>query len=237
VPVEREANRVGGGGHGGGADGPRAAGAAALREDPEELDGHLGRRPGAGGLVIGWLVHVEHGVKIRVERGEHRVSSQRGVVEPFHPALVEQEGRPQPVLLDQAFGDFRERDPVRGGQRLRVPAGHRQGDVRAVPLVQDAQHPADEGRVQERHVGRADEGGFGLPAQRGEPGGDPLHRSLARARVLDHGGARRQAGQILARGADDHDRAGRRARHDPDRPVQERGPVPFERRLRRAHPR
>ena len=53
MPVEREAHRAGGGGHGGGADGPRAAGAAALREDPEELDGDQITRDGATPLAAG----------------------------------------------------------------------------------------------------------------------------------------------------------------------------------------
>ena len=70
-----------------------------------------------------------------------------------------------------------------------------------------------------------------------EPRGDPLHRALALARILDHQGAPGQVGEVLARCADDHDRAVRRAGHDAGRPAQQGRPVPLQGRLGRAHPR
>jgi len=91
--------------------------------------------------------------------------------------------------------------------------------------------------VQERHVGGADERGIGAPAERGEPGGDPLHRALALPGVVDHDGALRQIRQILAAGSHHHDRPFSRACHDADRPAQQRRPVPLQRCLGRAHPR
>ena len=237
MPVEREARRSGRGVHGGGADGPRAAGAVAPREGAEELDGHLGLGPGPRLLVVGGRVDVEYRVQVRVERRQHPVLPQRVIIQTRHNALLEEEGGPQPVLLDQSFGGLRERDAVRGCQGLPVAARYRQRDVRAFPLGQDAKHPPDEGRVQERHVGGADERGIGAPAERGEPGGDPLHRALALPGVVDHHGALRQIRQILAVGPHHDDRPLGRARHDADRPAQQRRPVPLQRRLRRAHPR
>ena len=91
--------------------------------------------------------------------------------------------------------------------------------------------------MQERHVGGADERGFGAPAERGEPGGDPLHRALALPGIVDHHGALRQIRQVLAAGPHHDDGPLGRAGHDSDRPAQQRRPVPLQRRLRRAHPR
>ena len=169
----------------------RPAGITPSGQGAEEPDRHLGRRPGAGRRVVGGGIDVQHRVQVRVERGEHRVPFQRGVIQRFHLAFRKEERGPQPVLFDQALGGFRERDAVRGGQRLPVAPGDRKGHIRALALFHRAQHPPDEGRVQERHVGRADERDVGSPAQRGQPGGDTLHRALALARVIGDQGALR----------------------------------------------
>ena len=118
---------------------------------------------------------------------QHRVGEQGGVVQSLDLALGEQERGTQPVLLDEALGELGEADAVGGGQRLLVAAGHRQHDVRAVGWrAEDAEHPADEGRVQERQVGGGDERDVGPAGERGQAGGDPLERALALARVVDH---------------------------------------------------
>ena len=214
--------------------GPPAS--VALRQGAEELDRHLGRRAGTGRRVVGGSIDVQHRVQVRVERGEHRVRFQRGVIQRFHLALGKEVRGPQPVLLDQPLGGSRERDAVRGGQRLPVPAGDRQGHIRAFARFDSAQHPPDEGRVQERQVGGADERDLGSPAQRRQPGGDTLHRALALARVIGYQDALRQFREVLASGADDHNRAARRSRNDADRPAQQCRPVPLQCRLGRAHP-
>ena len=46
-----------------------------------------------------------------------------------------------------------------------------------------------------------------------------------------------QLGEVLAAGPDDHDGPAGRAGEDADRPGEQGGPVPFKRRLGRAHPR
>jgi hypothetical protein len=236
MPVEYDGHGVGRFAHRGGADDMRSAGVTAFQQSPEELDRHLGSRPGAGRRVVRGRIDVQHRVQVRVERGEHRIPFQRVVIQRFHLALLKEERGPQPVLFDQALGGFRERDAVRGGQRLPVPAGDRKGHIRAWALFHGAQHPPDESRVQERHVGRADEREVGSPAQRRQPGGDTLHRALTLARVVGYQGALRQLREVLAGGADDDNRAARRARHDPDRPAQQGGPVPLQGGLGRAHP-
>jgi uncharacterized membrane protein len=237
MPVEPEAGRAGRLVHGGGADRPRAAVSAGPGEGAERPDGHLGRGAGARILVVGLRVDVEHGIQVRVERGEQGVRFQRAVVQALDGALVEQEGGPQPVFPHQALGPRGEADPVRGGQRLRVAARDRQRHVRLFPLFEGAQHPPDEGRVQERHIGSADEGGVGASVKRGEPSRDPLHRALAVAGVVHHHGAFRQLGEVLAAGPDNDDGPPGRAREDADRPAQQGGPVPLQRRLGHPHPR
>ena len=196
--------------------GPRPESARASA--PNSWTVTAGSRAGARLLVVGWCVDVEHGVQVRVERGDQGVRLQRGVVQPLDRALVEQEGGPQPVLLHQPLGPRGEPDPVRGRQRLRVSPGHRQRHVRLLPLVEGAQHPPDEGRVQERQVGGADEGGVGASVERGEPGRDALHRPLAVPWVVHHHGAFRQRGEVLAAGPNDDDGPAGRAGEDADRP-------------------
>ena len=85
--------------------------------------------------------------------------------------------------MDETFRGDRQLGAVRGGQRLRVPARHGQPHVGA--LVDRAQHPADEGGVQERHVGGADEGHLGAVLESSQPGGYALHRALVFVRVVD----------------------------------------------------
>ena len=51
----------------------------------------------------------------RRERGEHRVTFQRGLIQRLHPALPEQERGPQPVLDDQALGRLPGRAAALGG--------------------------------------------------------------------------------------------------------------------------
>ena len=210
MPVEHDGQGVGGTAHGGGADHAGSAGVAVARTGPEELDGDLGGGPGAGRDVVRGSIDVQDRVQVRVERGQDRISSQRRLIQRFHPALAEEESWPEPVLLDQALGSCRERDAVGGGQRLLVPAGDWQGDIRAFAVLQDAEHPPDEGRVQERHVDGADERDVGAPGQRRQPGGDTLHRALALLRIVGNQGAFRQLRKVLAGSTDDHDRPARR---------------------------
>jgi len=185
-------------------------------------------------FVVFRLVDVDHGVQAGVERGQHRVILQGGHVQPRHHALLEQERGPEPFLFYQALRHRGEAGPVGGGQRLRVAAGDGQPHVRA--LVHRAQHPADEGGMQERHVGGADEGRVGVVYESAEPGGQALHRALALARVVYHLHVTRQLGKLLAFGADhDHGAAGR-PREDADGAAQQRRPVPLQGRLGRAHP-
>ncbi len=180
-----------------------------------------------------------HRVEVGVERADQRVrrsaaSSSRVTAH----SLNRNAGRSRSSLTRRSAVAASD-DAVGGSQRLRVAAGDRQRDVRSrvVLYFYDAEHSSDEGRVQERHVGGADEGGFRAPLEGGEPGRDPLDRTLALARVVDHLGALGQVRQLLAAGAHDHDRPAGRAGHDADRPVQQRRPVPFQRRLGRSHPR
>jgi len=184
-------------------------------------------------VVIG-LVDVDHRFQRGVERGQHGVVPERGLVQPGHGALLEQEGRPEAVGLDETFGRGGELGAVGGGQRLRVPAGHRQPHVGA--LVHRAQHPPDEGGMQERHVGGADEGHVRLVSEGGQAGGQALDRPLALPRVVHQLDVFRQRRQLLAVGADHHDRAAGGPGQDADRAAQQRRPVPLQGRLGRAHP-
>ena len=236
MPVEHDGHGVGRTTHRGGADRARSADTTSSGQSAEELDGNLGGGPGAGRDVIRGSVDVQDRVQVRVERGQHRVPSQRRLIQRLHPALAEEESGPEPVLLDQALGSARERDAVRGGQRLLVPAGHRQGDIGVFAVFQGAEHPPDEGRVQERQVSRADERNVGAPGQRRQPGGDTLHRASALARIVGDQGAFRQLREVLASGTDDHDRPARRPGHDPDRAAQQRGSMPLKCCLGKAHP-
>ena len=101
--------------------------------------------------------------------------------------------------LDEPLCGGRERGAVGGGQRLRVPARHRQAHVG--PLVHRAQHPPDEGGVQERHVGGADEGHVravlpGRPARRPGPAPGPCppaDRRLPRRPAAGRAGPGREA--------------------------------------------
>ena len=120
--------------------------------------------------------------------------------------------------------------------RLPMPAGSRQGDIRAIAFLQDTEHPPDEGRVQERHVGGADERDVGAPGQRGQPGGDALQRAFALVRIVGYQATFRQLREILARGTDDDDRPARRTSDNPDRAAEQRGPMPVECCLGGAHP-
>ncbi len=148
--------------------------------------------------------------------------------------VLEQEGRPEPVCPDEPLRCRGELGAIGGGQRLRVPARHRQAHVGA--LVHRAQHPPDEGGMQERHVGGADEGHVRTVHEGAQPGGQALDGSLALPRVVYHLDVRGQRGKLLARGTNHDDRAAGRPRQDADRTAQQRGPVPLQGRLGRAHP-
>ena len=81
----------------------------------EPLDDDLGRGPGPGRSVVAGLVDVEYRIQAGVERRQQRVGPEGGLVQPGHRALIEQEGRPQAVGLDEPLRDRRERRAVGGG--------------------------------------------------------------------------------------------------------------------------
>ena len=124
---------------------------------------------------------------------------------------------------------------VGGGQRLRVAADVRERDVGVA--VERAEHVADEGRVQERDVGRGHVRAVGAAVDGGEPGGQALQRPAPLALVLDHLHRGRQVRQVLPRRPDDDDRPVDLPADQPGDPAQERRAVPLQRGLRRAHPR
>ena len=173
VPVERrghmaaelDAGRRRGLRHCGGTNHLR--GPVTVGQHAEPLDRDLRGGLGPGRSVLAWLVDVDHRIQAGVEHRQHRIVPQGRLVQPGHHALLEQEGGPQPTGLDEPLRDRRERRAVGGGQRLRVPPRHRQAHVGA--FAHRAQHPPDEGGVQERHVGGADEGRVGAVRDRGQP--------------------------------------------------------------------
>src|ERR1700751_5535533 len=77
MPVEFQADRVGGGLYRRGADGPETTRPAVLDEGAEKLDGPRGRQPRAGRLVVGGLVDVDQRVELGVERGERGILFER----------------------------------------------------------------------------------------------------------------------------------------------------------------
>ena len=125
--------------------------------------------------------------------------------------------------------------PVDGGERLREAADLRQDDVGVV--VERVEDAPDEAGVQERDVGGRRIGGGRAIAHGGEPGRQTLQRPATLARVLDDLDAVGQCRERLAGRAHDDDRPVDGATDDPGDPPQERRAVPFERGLRRAHPR
>jgi len=99
------------------------------------------------------------------------------------------------------------------------------------------QHPADKGRVEEGHVGGADEGYPGVVGHFRQAGGDPLHRAEAFDGIFDHPHAGRQIRELLARGGDHYDWPVHRPAQERRRAIEERGAVPLEGGLRRTHAR
>jgi len=67
-------------------------------------------------------------------------------------------------------------------------------------------------------------------------GGDALHRALAFLGIVDDLDVFGQLGQFLTLRADHHDGTAGGAGQDADGAAQQRGPVPLQRRLGRAHP-
>jgi len=127
-----------------------------------------------------------------------------------------------------------ERGAVAGGEGLAVAADHRQGDVDALTGAGDR---ADVRRVQQRQVGRADEGVRRAVLQGGEAARHALEGSLRAGGVLDDLDGRRQWRQVLAAGADDDHRTVDAPGHEAGDTAQQRGAVPLQARLGLTHPR
>jgi hypothetical protein len=91
--------------------------------------------------------------------------------------------------------------------------------------------------MQEGQVGGADERDLSPPGDRGQPGGDPLDRAQALARIVHDLDLRGQFRQHLTRRPDHDDRPVRYPRDDAGRPPQQGRAVPFQGGLGRPHPR
>ena len=168
-------------GHGGRQDLLRPA--VPVGQRPEPLDRHPGRRPRPGLLVVGGLVDVDYRVQAGVKRRQHRIVPQRGLVQPVHRALLEQERRPQPLLGHQLRGHRRQ---PRRGRRRPAAAGTPAPPAAPRPcrLLRRPQHPPHKRGVQERHVGGADKRHLGPSSDRGQPRRQPLHRPQPLPRIL-----------------------------------------------------
>ena len=207
--------------------------AHSLSRSAERRRSHVGGRPaqraeaahvdlrlrfGERGVVVVADIEISHALGVRQ------------VIQPAGLAALEQERGLHPPVRHQLAHQRRERGPVRRRQRLPVAAEMRDGDVR---IASRRTHRGHETRVQERHVGRRRERHVGINGLQARE--QTLQRALPLARVLDHPDPLGQLRQILAGSTHDDDRATYAPRHDAARPSQERGAVPVQPRLRRAH--
>jgi hypothetical protein len=236
VVAELDAHRGRGGCQRGRVDDERLPGGPQLSAQcAEAAHDELGRRPRSRGLVVSGLVEVEHRVQRRVERGHRRVGEQHGLLQAPDAADLEEERGTHAVSGDQLLDRGQQHRAVGGGQRVREAA--RLGERDVVLAIQCVHDQAHEGGVQQRCVRRGHERYLRTSDDRRETGGQALQGPAAFALVLGDLDAPGQRRKPLPRRAHDDDRPAGRARDDARHAAQQRGPVPFQRRLRRAHPR
>ena len=169
-------------------------------ERPEALDRDLRRRPGPGGRVVVRLVDVDapSPASGRAARSagsaSSAASSSRSDLRSARTRTPVAAGRPATSVGHPAG----QPGPVRRGQRLAEAARHRQHHVEPSSVSEAAQHPPDERRVQERQVGRADEGHVGTgPSSAASPTAMPCIGPTPLDRVVDDLDAGRQLRQLL----------------------------------------
>ena len=167
--------------------------AVALGQQARPLDRHFGRRPCPGLAVVGRGVDIDDRVEAGIKCRQHRVGAQGGLIQACDQASGEQAGKPQAPGRHQPLRGRGQRRAVGGGQWLRIPPCQWQSHSRAI--LHRAQDPPDEGGVQERQVGGADERDLGPPGDRGQPRGNPLQGTQALARVVHDLGLCRQRRQ------------------------------------------
>ena len=174
VPVERQPGGGRRAGHGGRADRLRAA--VPVGQGAEPLDRHLRRRAGPGRLVVARLVDVDHRVEVGIERGQHRVGAQRGLVQPGDRALARTgtrgaAGAPPPAS--------RRPGPARCGRRRPAAAGSRGRPAGPRPLPRSAARSTRRTNAGCRNGMSVEQTNAisARPATRGQPGGQPLHRA------------------------------------------------------------